>query len=141
MNQSSSEMAFGTRLTYEQKENIKLLSSKFVNKYVRAEKRNYCNHNSSIFIVFNLRNDYLLIIFMVVAVYLLAALLWNPRVITIRDNKFQFYKLNMNFNDLRIDAMKAQEELRARAVAVDSQQAQRNEQEQQEMNETLVNVA
>jgi len=35
----------------------------------------------------------------------------------------------MNFNDLRIDAMKAQEELRARAVAVDSQQAQRNEQE------------
>jgi len=35
----------------------------------------------------------------------------------------------MNFNDLRIDAMRAQEELRKRAVAVDSQQPQRSEQE------------
>ncbi|EAR86269.3 translation initiation factor eIF3 subunit (macronuclear) [Tetrahymena thermophila SB210] len=97
--------AFSAQLSYEQKENNKLLTSKFGDKYVKAEKRNY------------------------------TAFGWNMRIISIRKNYFEYYKIDEKYKEIDIQQLKKQEEdsLRQQNGQMQPQQKQNVDDDEEKM--------
>ncbi|KAL4512145.1 hypothetical protein ABPG72_005147 [Tetrahymena utriculariae] len=101
--------AFSAQLSYEQKENNKLLTSKFGDKYVKAEKRNYTSFG------------------------------WNTRIISIRKNYFEYYKIDDKYKEIDIQQLKKQEEdsLRQQNGQMQPQQKQNADDDEEEKMEIL----